>query len=296
MSRERLSMRQIKEVLRLAWEVGLGAREIARSLSIAHPTVLRYLSRARAQNLRWPLPEGLSDAALEKRLCASPSSTSASRRPLPDCALIHQELKRKGVTLQLLWQEYKEADPCGYQYTQFCDYYRKFVKKLDLSLRQIHKAGERLFVDYAGQTVPVIDPFTGEIRYAEIFVAVLGASNYTYAEATYAQDLPSWIGAHIRAFEYFQGVPSIVTPDNLRAAITRSCRYEPEINPTYHAMAVHYGVAILPARARKPKDKSKAESRCFNRRALDPRAASQPHLLQSCRAECGYLETASQTQ
>jgi len=259
MSRERLSMRQIKEVLRLAWEVGLGAREIARSLSIAHPTVLRYLSRAREQGLSWPLPEGLSDAALEKRLSGPPSSAPASRRPSPDCSEIHQELKRKGVTLQLLWQEYKEAHPSGYQYTQFCDYYRKFVKKLDLSLRQVHKAGERLFVDYAGQTVPVIDPLTGEIRCAQIFVAVLGASNYTYAEAAFSQDLPSWIGAHIRAFEYLQGVPSIVTPDNLRSAVTRACRYEPEINPTYHAMAVHYGVAILPARARKPKDKSKAE-------------------------------------
>lgn len=259
MSRERLSMRQIKEVLRLALDVGLGAREIARSLSIAHPTVLRYLSRAREQGLSWPLPEGLSDTALEKLLCGPPFFSAASRRPLPDCAEIHQELKRKGVTLQLLWQEYKEAHPSGYQYTQFCDYYRKFVKKLDLSLRQTHKAGERLFVDYAGHTVPVIDPLTGEIRHAQIFVAVLGASNYTYAEAAYSQDLPSWIGAHIRAFEYLQGVPSIVVPDNLRSAVTRSCRYEPEINPTYHAMAVHYGVAILPARARAPKDKSKAE-------------------------------------
>jgi transposase len=252
-------MRQIKEVLRLAWEVGLGAREVARSLAIAHPTVLRYLSRAREQGLSWPLPAELSDTALEKRLCGPPSFSPASSRPLPDCAEIHQELKRKGVTLQLLWQEYKEAHPSGYQYTQFCDYYRKFVKKLDLSLRCVHKAGERLFVDYAGQTVPVIDPLTGEIRYAQIFVAVLGASNYTYAEAAHSQNLPSWIGAHIRAFEYFQGVPSIVVPDNLRSAVTRSCRYEPEINPTYHAMAVHYGVAILPARARAPKDKSKAE-------------------------------------
>lgn len=259
MSRKRLSMRQIKEVLRLAWEVGLGAREIARSLAIAHPTVLRYLSRGLEQNLSWPLPEGLSDAALEKLLCGLPSSVPASRRPLPDCAEIHQELKRKGVTLQLLWQEYKEADPSGYQYTQFCDYYRKFVKKLDLSLRQIHKAGERLFVDYAGQTVPVTDPLTGEIRPAQIFVAVLGASNYTYAEAAFSQDLPSWISAHIRAFEYFGGVPSIIVPDNLKSAVIHACRYEPQINVTYQEMAVHYGVAILPARVYKPKDKSKVE-------------------------------------
>lgn len=260
MSMKRLSMRKIKEVLRLASEVGLTAREIGRSLSISHPTVLSYLARAGKLGLGWPLPEGLDDVGLEKLLCAPPPLCVSSTRPQPDCAFIHQELKRKGVTLQLLWQEYKEVHPAGYQYTQFCEHYRKFVRKLDLSLRQTHKAGEKLFVDYAGQTVPVIDPKTGEIRPAQIFVAVLGASNYTYAEAADSQELPHWISAHIRAFEFFGGVPSVIVPDNLRSAVFRSCRYEPGLNPTYQEMAAHYGTAILPARARKPKDKAKVEA------------------------------------
>ena len=259
MSMKRLSMRQIKEVLRLSFEAKMSSREIGRSLSISHPTVLAYLSRARAEGISWPLPEGMDDIALSRRLCSVPSSAPLLSRPSPDCAFIHQELKRKGVTLQLLWQEYKEAHPSGYQYTQFCEHYRRFAKKLDLSLRQIHRAGEKLFVDYAGHTVPIIDPLTGEIRPAQIFVAVLGASNYTYAEAAFSQDLPSWIGAHIRAFEYFNGVAAALVPDNLRSAVTRSCRYEPELNATYQEMARHYGTVILPARARKPKDKAKVE-------------------------------------
>ena len=260
MSMKRLSMRKIREVLRLAFEAGLTARKIGRSLSVSHPTVLSYLSRARKEGLSWPLPEGMDDAALEKRLSSPPSTVTVSSRPSPDAALIHQDLKRKGVTLQLLWQEYKQSHPAGYQYTQFCEHYRRFAKKLDLSLRQVHKAGEKLFVDYAGHTVPVIDAFTGEIRYAQIFVAVLGASNYTYAEAAFSQDLPSFIGAHIRAFEYLQGVPALLIPDNLRSAVTRSCRYEPVLNATYQEMAGHYGTAILPARVCKPRDKPKVEA------------------------------------
>ncbi len=259
MSMKRLSMRKVKEVLRLSYGLGLTSREIGRSLSISHPTVLDYLSRAKKLGLAWPLPDHLDDAALEKLLCSPSPVSVSSKRPLPDCAFIHKELAKKGVTLQLLWQEYKEIHPSGYQYTQFCDYYRKFAKKLDLSLGQHHKAGERLFVDYAGQTIPVTDPSTGEIRASQIFVAVLGASNYTYAEAAYSQDLPSWVSAHIRAFEFFGGVPSVIVPDNLKSAVVRSCRYEPDLNPTYQEMAVHYGAAVLPARARKPKDKAKVE-------------------------------------
>jgi len=256
----RLSMRKVKEILRLALEVGLGAREIGRSLSVAHPTVLRYLEQAKQQSLTWAVAQPLDDVALQ-RLLAGPKATCASAdRPQPDYEKIHRELKRKGMTLQLLWQEYKEAHPSGYQYTQFCEHYHRFAQKLDYSLRQIHKAGERLFVDYAGQTVPLIDPRSGEIQVAQIFVAVLGASNYTYAEASLSQDLPSFISAHIRAFEYFGGVPSILVPDNLKSAVTRSCRYEPEINRTYQEMAMHYGIAILPARAGMPKDKAKVET------------------------------------
>lgn len=257
MTMKRLSMRKIKEVLRLSFEAGLTAREIGRSLSISHPTVLSYLSRARAEGLGWPLPEGLDDAALERLLSAPPAASSPSDRPQPDWAQIHQELKRKGVTLQLLWEEYREDHPSGYQRSQFCNLYRQFAKKRDLPMRQVHKAGEKLFVDYAGHTVPVIDVFTGEIRCAQIFVAVLGASNYTYAEAAHSQDLPSFIGAHIRAFESFQGVPALLIPDNLRSAVTRSCRYEPVLNATYQEMAKHYGTVILPARVCKPRDKPK---------------------------------------
>ncbi len=259
MSIKRLSMRKIKEVFRLSYEVGLTSRKIGRSLSISHPTVLSYLSRASKLGLGWPLPDHLDEAALLKLLCGPTPVSSPSTRPQPDCAFIHQELKKKEVTLQLLWQEYKEILPSGYQYTQFCEYYRKFAGKLDLSLRQHHKAGDRLFVDYAGQTIPVTDPSTGEIRAAQIFVAVLGASNYTYAEAACSQELPAWISAHIRAFEFFGGVPSVIVPDNLKSAVVRSCRYELDLNPTYQEMAAHYGAAVLPARARKPKDKAKVE-------------------------------------
>ena len=260
MPRKRLSMRKIKEVLRLSRGLGLTARKIGRSLSISHPTVLDYLSRAKKHGLAWPLPDHLDEAALEKLLCGPSSVSSPSTRPQPDCPYIHQELRKKGVTLQLLWQEYKEVHPSGYQYTQFCDIYRKFAKKLDLSLRQHHKAGDRLFVDYAGQTIPVTDRDTGEIRAAQIFVAVLGASNYTYAETAYSQELPAWISAHVRAFEFFGGVPSVIVPDNLKSAVVRACRYEPDLNPTYQEMAAHYGAAVLPARARKPKDKAKVEA------------------------------------
>ncbi|MEK7286869.1 MAG: hypothetical protein AAB035_06190 [Nitrospirota bacterium] len=175
-------MRKIKEVLRRALESGRSAREIGRSLSIAHPTVLRYLARAHQQGLGWPLPPEMDETAL-KRLLSGPALSRQTRHSPPDCEHIHRELQQKGVTLQLLWQEYREADPSGYQYTQFCEYYRRFSKKLDISLRQVHKAGEKLFVDYAGQTVPIIDSATGERRPAQIFVAVLGASNYTFAEA-----------------------------------------------------------------------------------------------------------------
>src|SRR3989338_4963763 len=259
MTMKRLSMRKIKEVLRLFFEAGLTARKIGRSLSISHPTVLSYLSRARAEGLGWPLPEGLDDTALERLLSGPSPASSPSDRHQPDWTQIHQELKRKGVTLQLLCEEYQENHPSGYQRSQFCNLYRQFAGKLDFSLRQVHKAGEKLFVDYAGQTLPVTDPLTGEIRPAQIFVAVLGASNYTYAEAAHSQDLPSFISAHIRAFEYFQGVPAILVPDNLRSAVTHSCRYEPQLNATYQEMARHYGTVILPARAGKPKDKAKAE-------------------------------------
>jgi transposase len=178
---------------------------------------------------------------------------------MPDWATVHQELKRKGVTLFLLWQEYKARHPDGVQYSWFCEAYNKWALKLDVVMRQCHQAGDKLFIDYAGQTVPVVDPANGEVREAAIFIAVLGASNYTYAEATWSQSLPDWIGSHMRTFEAFGGVPQVLVPDNLKAAVTRAHRYEPELNRTYADLARHYGVAVVPARAVRPRDKAKVE-------------------------------------
>jgi transposase len=259
MSAKRLSMRKAKEVLRLKWESGLSSRKIAKSCSIARATVAEYLRRAKDAGLSWPLPSGMDEAELDQRLFPSSPSAPSRSRPVPDWPKLHKELKRKGVTLFLLWQEYKEAYPKGYQYSWFCKQYQSWTGKLDIVMRQDHRAGEKVFVDYAGQTVPVVNSTTGEIRQAQIFVAVLGASNYTYAEATCSQCLPDWIGSHRRAFEFFGGVPEVVVPDNLTTAVTKSSRYEPDLNPTYQEMATHYGCAVIPTRVRKPRDKAKVE-------------------------------------
>jgi len=253
-------MRKIKEVLRLKWVHNLSNRQIAKSCSICHATVRQYLTRAQLAGLSWPVPEDLDDGTLERLLFPSPTENSSRGRQMPPMEHLFQELKRKGVTLQLLWFEYKKANPEGYQYSQFCNLYRQWAKKLDVVLRQEHRAGEKLFIDYAGQTIPIINPSTGEIVEAHLFVAVLGASNYTFAQATHAQDLPSWIKAHVHAFEFFQGVPEILVPDNLKAGVTNPSRYEPEINPTYLDLAQHYGTTVIPARTAKPRDKAKVES------------------------------------
>jgi transposase len=253
-------MRRIKEVLRLHHESGLGQRQIGRSLGISHATVREYLRRAAESGISWPLPDTLSDTQLEHRLFPPPIMIPAGERPLPDWSSQYKELKRKGVTLFLLWQEYKAIYPEGYQYSRFCDLYRAWASKVDVSMRQTHKAGEKMFVDYAGQTLPVTNPKTGEIRQAQVFVATLGASSYTYAEATWTQTLPDWIGSHTRAFAFFGGVTEILVPDNLKSGVTTPCRYEPGINRTYMDLAAHYGTAIIPARVRKPKDKAKVES------------------------------------
>src|SRR5210317_200046 len=260
MPAKRLSMRKIKEVLRLKWARGLSNRQIAKACGIARPTVSEYLRRAAQAGLAWPLPTNLDEATLERQLFRPPPSLPAQARGVPDWALVHQELKRKGVTLFLLWQEYRAAHPEGYQYSWFCDHYRAWQGKLDVVMRQDHRAGEKLFVDYAGQTMPVVDWGTGEIREAQLFVAVLGASNYTYAEATWTQGLPDWIGSHRRAFAFLGGVPELVVPDNLRAGVSKAHRYEPDNNPTYQDMATHYGVAVLPTRVRRPRDKAKVEA------------------------------------
>ena len=252
-------MRKVYDVLRLHHEAGLGNRQVARCLSISHSTVRDYLRRAKAAGLSWPLPEDLDESALDKLLFPPPAPASA-HRPLPNWPEVHRQMRRKGVTLQLLWQEYKTAHPGGYQYSRFCQLYRQWQGQLDVVMRHDHKAGEKLFVDYAGQTAELVDPQTGEVRPVQIFVAVLGASNYTYAEATLSQALPDWIGSHVRAFSFFGGTPEIVVCDNLKSGVTSPHRYEPELNPTYQDLAMHYGVAVMPARVRKPRDKAKAEA------------------------------------
>jgi len=252
-------MRKIREVLRLRAQ-GLSDREIARVVGGGRTTVARIRLRAEEVGLSWPLPEGLSDSALEALLYPPIPHPSIQPRAVPDWSHIHRELRHPRVTLQLLWQEYKATHPEGYQYSRFCALFNAWKDTLDPVLRQEHKAGEKTFVDYAGQTVPVVDGETGEIREAQIFVGVLGASNYTFAEATWTQTLPDWIASHQRMFAFFGGVTSLLVPDNLASGVNRACRYDPELNPTYQDLATHYCTAVLPTRKAKPRDKAKVES------------------------------------
>jgi len=252
-------MRKIKEVLRLRFAHSSSIRQIGKSCDIGRTTVSDYIERAERAGLTWPLPVDLDDQAIEALLYPSVNNGILLKRSMPSMDYLYRELKRKSVTLNLLWYEYKQANPDGYQYSRFCELYRGWVKKLDVSLRQEHRAGEKLFIDYAGQTVPIVNRTTGEITQAQIFLAVLGASNYTYAEAAPSQELPFWIKSHVRAFKFFGGVPQILVPDNLKSGVTHPCRYEPDINPTYQDLAEHYGTVVIPARSRKPKDKAKAE-------------------------------------
>jgi transposase len=260
MPAERLLMRKIREILRLKWGCGLSARQIARSLKIARSTVAEYVRRAEEAGLSWPLPEELDETAIERLLFPPQPFIPAYERPYPDWVNIHKELRHKGVTLFLLWQEYKAIYPEGFQYSRFCELYRLWTGKLALSMRQEHKAGEKMFVDYCGQTVPVVDKISGKSRQAQIFVAVLGASNYTYAEATWTQGMQDWVGSHVRAFEYISGVTELVIPDNLRSGVNKPCRYEPKLTATYEDMLTHYATAAIPTRVRKVKDKAKVEN------------------------------------
>jgi transposase len=260
MSQKRLSMRKIREVLRLKFELGLNNRQIAASCRVSHVTVGKYLARFSKSGLNWPLPPETDNDEVMRRLFGDTKSPGQASRPLPDLAKMQREMRRKGVTLQLLWQEYREIHPEGYGYTQFCEHYHRFKKRLHPCLRQEYRAGERMFIDYAGQTIPIYDQVTGQITPAELFVAALGASNYTYAEATLSQQLEDWIGSHVRAFEFFGGVTQLIVPDNLKSGVTRACRYDPDLNATYQDLAAHYGTAILPARPGRPRDKAKVES------------------------------------
>ncbi|MCP4967605.1 MAG: IS21 family transposase, partial [bacterium] len=251
-------MRKTREILRLLWHLGFGVRKTARACKSSHATVVEYRIRAEEAGLGWAQVEKMDEARLEQELF--PATASPPPRPLPEWSEIHLELKKPGVTLQLLWDEYKVAYPeDGYQYSRFCELYAQWRGRVDLSMRQQHKAGEKLFVDYCGQTVPITDPSTGETHEAQIFVAVLGASNYTYAEATRSQKLPDWIGSHVRTFEFLGGVTEVVVPDNLKSGVDKPCRYEPDLNRTYQELATHYSTAVIPARVRKPKDKAKVE-------------------------------------
>jgi transposase len=273
---ERLSMRKFKEVLRLRFELGLSQDQIARSCSISQASVSNCLKRAREAGISWPLAEGWDEARLEEALYAhplhgEPAGGEAVRgdpvhrpaktpRPTPDFAHVHQELQsHRHLTLQLLWEEYRQNHPDGYGYSRFCELYHRWRCHLDVVLRHEHKAGEKLFVDYAGDTIPIHDPKGGPERSASIFVAVLGASNYTYAEATWSQGLEDWLGAHVRAFEFLGGVPELAVPDNTKTGVRRACRYEPDLNPAYQELASHYGVGVVPARPYRPRDKAKVE-------------------------------------
>ncbi len=260
MPRPRVAMRNIREVLRLTFGEGLSRRQVSASSGIPLTTVSDYVARAVLASLGWPLPEGLDDDELE-RLLYPPVLSSAAARPLPEWSYVHRELRRKNVTLQLLWLEYREQHPDGYGYSQFCNLYRAWARQVDVVMRQVHRAGEKLFVDFPGEQIPVYDRKTGEVLLrAELFVAVAGASSYLYAEAFPSQELLYWVTGHVHALEHMGGAPAIVVCDNLRSGVTRPHRYEPDVNATYAEMAAHYGMAVIPARAYKPRDKAKAES------------------------------------
>jgi transposase len=252
-------MRKIRDVLRYRHSTGLSLEAIARALNISKGVVAKYLRLASDAGVGWPLPEDLDDAALERWLYQQPSARAPTFAE-PNYAEVHQELKRKGVTLILLWEEYRQTvGEASFQYTAFCTHYRTWAGKLKHSMRQIHRAGEKLFADYAGPTVPIIDAHTAEIRQASIFVAVLGASSYTFACATSGQTQADWLSGLGRAFIYIGGVTELIVPDNPRALVANANRYEPELNRATAEFAAHYGTVILPARPRKPQDKAKAE-------------------------------------
>ncbi len=258
MATKRLPMRQIREILRLKYAQRLSHRAIAGACRVSLGTVSEYLGRCKRAGLDWPLPDDLDDAALEARLFP-PTGASFRERVPPDLEHIHQELKRVGVTLHLLWEEYREAHPDGYAYSQFCEIYRRWAQKLKPSMRQVHRAGEKVFIDFSGKRPHWVNPRTGEPVSAELFVAVLGASNYTYAEALPSQRLQDWIGAHNRMVEFFGGSGRIWVPDQLKSGVTVPCRYEPGIHRTYQEAAEHYGAVVIPARPGKARDKAKVE-------------------------------------
>ncbi|HAU1564348.1 IS21 family transposase [Legionella pneumophila] len=265
-----LSMRKIQEVFR-QHEQGHSNRDIGRSLNISSGTVSNYLYRARVAGLTLAEALSLGEQELYERLFL-PSKASSTRRVLPDWECIHAELRKKGMTLMVLWREYRECHPDGVGYSQFCDRYKRYIKQISPVMRQVHKAGEKVFVDYAGMTVPWIEPSTGEIHEAQVFVASLGASQFTFVDITESQSLEHWISSHIRMWNTFGGVTKIVVPDNLKSGVSKSHRYDPDINANYQHVSEHYGFAIVPARAARPQDKAKVENAvgCVERQILAP--------------------------
>lgn len=258
MPAKRLPMRKLREILRLHFEKRHSNRAIGRSCRTSPSTVSDYVNRAKVAGLPWPLPDELDDDALNRLLFPNEHAPVRSR-PEPDFALIHLELKKKHVTKLLLWQEYREEHAEGYQYSQFCERYRRWADSLTVTMRQTHIAGQKTFVDFSGDGIDIVDPNTGECRTAKLFIAVLGASNFTFVEAVLNEKLPTWIQCHVHAFDYFQGVSEIIVPDNLKSGVTRADYYDPDINPTYADFAEHYDTAVIPARKRKPRDKAKVE-------------------------------------
>jgi transposase len=259
-AKRELTMRQLRYMLRLHHD-GVSAREIGRTLGVARSTIQDNLRRAQASGIAWPVPAELTDDILEQRLFARGGTKAGlRRRSEPDWGTLARELKRAGVSLMVLWEEYRETQPDGYGYSRFCDLFREFERRLSPVMRQHHVAGDKVFVDYSGKRIAIVEPGTGVVHDAEIFVGVLGASSYTYAEATFTQTLPDWIGAHVRMFRFFGGVPRLVVPDNLKSGVHKASFYDPEINRSYGMMAAHYGVGVLPARPRKPRDKAKVEA------------------------------------
>ncbi|AEG07054.1 Integrase catalytic region (plasmid) [Sinorhizobium meliloti BL225C] len=262
MPAERLEMRRVREILRYRFEQGLGHKSIAVRVGAAPSTVRETLRRAAIAELSWPLGDDVSDAVLEAALYkAAGTKTGHRRSPEPDWAQVHRELKRKHMTLQILWDEYISRYPEGYRYSRFCDLYRGWAMKLPVTMRQDHAAGDKLFVDYAGDTVTVVvDRLSGKTRQAHLFVAVLGASSLSYAQARWSETLPDWIECHILALEFFGGAPALLVPDNAKVAIIKACHFDPQVNRTYCGMAAHYGSAVLPTRPRRPRDKAKVEA------------------------------------
>jgi transposase len=260
MAKTKVSMRKLKEVLRLTYQQGLTRRQVASSCGLGVGTINDYLKAFTAAGLSWPLPENMSDSELAERLRGGETGAGRPRREFPDMDVLHQELRRKNVTLKLLWSEYRREVPEGYGYSQFCAYYNRWKSRIDPVMRQSYGPGEKMFVDWGGQTVAIHDRETGEVNEASIFVAVLGASNYTWVEAFETQRLAHWINGHVHAYEFFGGVPRLTIPDNPKTAVIKACRYEPILHRSYEEMAEHYGTVILPTRPGKPRDKAKVET------------------------------------